>query len=70
MGLVVVDDWLDAIMLVSWVFWRLDDDDVGSVDTDVGEVWSMALARGRDGVDMLLSLLWTNKLIEWLESRG
>ena len=57
-GLIFVDDLLDAIMLVSSVFWRLY---VGSVDTDVGEVWSTALAKGRVGVDMMmLSLLWVD----------
>lgn len=61
-GLIFVEEDSDAIMLVSSVFWRLedDDDDVGFIDTDVGEVWSGALARGREGVDMVLLSFWTS----------
>ena len=64
-GLSFVEEDSDAIMLVSLVFWRLeddddDDDDVGFIDTDVGEVWSGALARGREGVDMVLLSFWTS----------
>ena len=53
-GLVVVVEDLDAIMVVSSVFWRLFI--VGSVDTDVGEVWAK-VAVDRNGVDMVLRWL-------------
>jgi hypothetical protein len=56
-GLVVLVEDLDAIMVVSSVFWRLLLlFNVGSVDTDVGEVWAK-VAVDRNGVDMVLRWL-------------
>jgi len=57
-GLMALEEEVDdEAIVVSFVFWRLlVDADVGSVDTDMGEVWAV-VARGLDGVDILVRWL-------------